>query len=263
MAKEGGQLVTLKEKSASVRSWLVENKAKLSLPKDIDPNDFINTAVFAITQNSRLGECDNITLIKSILQASRLGFEVGGPKQECHLVPYKKTCQLIPGYQGLRELAYRSGQVKLIWAEVVCANDTFSIELGTERHLKHSPAEGERGDRRGVYAVAIMKDDTRHFTYMSRKEVETIRSKSLAFRSGGDTPWKDPAFEDWMWKKTAIKQLCKDLPKSSEDKRLAQAVRIDDQADANVPQSYDMDIDFDVVEEEEDKSTLDQFAEER
>lgn len=265
MAKEGGKLITLKQKCENIRGWLINNKAKLSLPKDIDKTDFINTAVFAINQNPRLGECDDITLVKCILQASRLALEVGGPKQECHLVPFKKTCQLIPGYQGLRELAYRSGQVKLIWAEAVHEADDFAIELGLERKLTHKPVTGkERGALVGVYAVAQLQNDTRHFVYMSRKEIEAIRGKSAAYKAGGDTPWKDSVFEDWMWKKTAIKQLCKDLPKSTDDKRLAQAVRLDDQADANVPQSYDMDINFDVVEGngDEGKSTLDQFAEE-
>jgi hypothetical protein len=43
-------------------------------------------------------------------------------------------CQLIIGYRGLEKLAWQSGEVESIDAEVVCKNDTFIFRKGTEVH---------------------------------------------------------------------------------------------------------------------------------
>jgi recombination protein RecT len=58
---------------------------------------------------------------------------------EAYLVPYKETCQLIPGYQGLMKLARNSGLVEDIYAHEVRAKDRFEMTLGLERDLIHEP----------------------------------------------------------------------------------------------------------------------------
>ena len=44
------------------------------------------------------------------------------------------------GYKGLLDLAYRSGEVSVIQAHVVCEGDEFEHTLGLEPTLVHKPA---------------------------------------------------------------------------------------------------------------------------
>ena len=91
------------------------------------------------------------------------------------------------------------------------------------------PNLDERGPLRAVYAVARMKDAERVFVVLGRQEVEKVRKASKAGDSG---PWV--SWEEEMWKKTAIRRLCKYLPLSPEMQR---AISLDEQADAGVAQS--------------------------
>ena len=78
------------------------------------------------------------------------------------------------------ELLRRTGQLSDIYAYPVYSNDEFNIEYGLERKLTHKPAfnnpEG-RGEIVGFYSVAILKDGTRAFEYMTKAEVEAHEEK--------------------------------------------------------------------------------------
>ncbi|MBX7450395.1 recombinase RecT [Mycolicibacterium sp. 3033] len=158
------------------------------------------------------------------MSAAQLGLEPG-PLGEAHLVPFRDgksgdyIVQFIPGYKGLVKLAWQSGQMADIWAEVVYENDEFDYTLGLNRDLVHKPARTVRGKPVYVYAVAKLKDGGTPFVVLAVEEVESIRSRSKAGKNG---PW----VTDWaaMAKKTAVKQLAKWLPLSSE---FASAITLD------------------------------------
>ena len=64
-----------------------------------------------------------------------------------------------------------------------------------------------------------MKDGGYDLTVMNRRQVQALRERSQAYRTGGADGRKDlPWFTDeaWTWKKTAIKQLLKLAPLSVE-----------------------------------------------
>jgi recombination protein RecT len=106
-------------------------------------------------------------------------------------------------------LARRSGIVRAIRAHVVCAHDLFEYELGLDVRLRHVPVQdGERGDVRAAYAVADL-DGIRQFEVMSRAEIEAVRARSRAGKSG---PWVTDFAE--MAKKTVVRRLFKYLPKT-------------------------------------------------
>lgn len=65
----------------------------------------------------------------AIVEASSLGLELD-LRGQAYLIPFGKEVTLIPGYKGLMDLAYRSGRVTNIYAEVVCENDQFTFSLG-------------------------------------------------------------------------------------------------------------------------------------
>ncbi|MBQ4133042.1 MAG: recombinase RecT, partial [Desulfovibrionaceae bacterium] len=206
---------------------------KSALPKHMTPERMCRVALNTIRRTPALLDCAPETLVAAIVEASSLGLEID-MRGQAYLVPFqnKKTgrreVQLIPGYKGLADLAFRSGRVSSIFAEVVCENDKFKFSLGLEPVLEHTPNLEDRGRLLAVYAVARMKDADPQFVVMGRADVERIKKASKASTSG---PWSD--WEEEMWKKTAIRRLCKLLPLSPEMQR---AVAIDEYAEAGIPQ---------------------------
>lgn len=208
-----------------------------ALPKHINPERMARIALTAFRMTPKLGECDPRSVFAAVIQSSQLGLEVG-LMGEAHLVPFGKQCQLIPGYTGLMKLARNSGLVVDIYAEAVRINDKFALKLGMARDLQHEPltapggfpaSDEERGEVVGFYAVGVLKDGSKTFVAMSRKEVEKIRDGSKGYKAAKqynkESPW-DTDFVP-MGKKTLIRSLCKWLPKSPE---LATALALDDNA---------------------------------
>ena len=215
---------------ANVTQLLTANMKAISscLPKHMTPERMCRVAVQTISRNRQLQQCTAASLVAAIIEASTLGLELD-VRGQAYLVPYKNTVTLIPGYKGLMDLAYRSGRVANIYAETVCDNDDFKFELGMYPKLEHRPNLDDRGKLRAVYAVAKLKDADPVFVVMGRGDVEKVKRSSQAATKG---PWKD--WEDEMWKKTAIRRLCKYLPLSPEMQR---AISIDEAADAGVAQN--------------------------
>lgn len=116
------------------------------------------------------------------------------------------------GYKGLIDLAYRSGEVSVIQAQVVYAGDEFEYSFGLEPKLEHKPAKENRGDATFVYAVFRTKDGGFGFDVMSVADVkEHAKRYSKAYGSG---PWQTN-FEE-MAKKTVLKRVLKYAPLKSD-----------------------------------------------
>ena len=216
-----------------------------ALPKHINPDRMARIALTAFRMTPKLAECDPRSVFAAVIQSSQLGLEVG-LMGEAHLVPFGGQCQLIPGYPGLMKLARNSGLVTDIYPEVVRMNDKFALKLGMVRNLEHEPlttaggfpaSDEERGEVVGFYAVGVLKDGSRTFVAMGRAEVERIRDGSRGYQAARkykkESIW-DTDFAS-MGLKTAIRRLCKYLPKSPE---LATALVIDEQAGR---QKFDLD----------------------
>ncbi|MEQ1526444.1 MAG: recombinase RecT [Gallionella sp.] len=208
-----------------------------ALPKHINADRMARIALTAFRMTPKLAECDPRSVFAAVIQSSQLGLEIG-LMGEAHLVPFGSQCQLIPGYTGLMKLARNSGLVVDVYAEAVRINDKFSLKLGMERDLQHEPlsapggfpaSEEERGEVAGFYAVGVLKDGSRTFVAIGRAEVEKIRDGSKGYQAAKkykkDSPW-DTDFAA-MGLKTAIRRICKYLPKSPE---LATALALDDNA---------------------------------
>lgn len=183
------------------------------LPAHLSADRMVKIAITAAIKNPKILQCQPETVMMSIMQAAELGLEPGGALGEGYLVPYGATCQFIPGYRGLINLARRSGQILTIEAHEVRANDKFEAEFGLDPRLIHSPLiVGDRGDVIAFYAVAILKDTPRpQYDVMTKAEVDAIRARSKASGSG---PWVTDYNE--MGKKTVIRRLAKMLPLSVE-----------------------------------------------
>lgn len=183
-----------------------------ALPRHMNPDRMARLATTVLRQTPALARTTPESFLGALMTASQLGLEPG-PLGEAYFVPYGNACTFIPGYRGLVKLARQSGQLVDIWAEVVYEADDFTYRLGLHRDLNHVPnlTVADRGKPVYVYAAAELRDGGRPFVVMTFAEVEAIRARSKAGRSG---PW----VTDWapMAKKTAIRQLSKWLPLSAE-----------------------------------------------
>jgi recombination protein RecT len=187
------------------------------LPKHMDAERMSRIALNVIRTNPKLLECNLPSLMGGVMEAAKLGLEIGLLGQ-AYLLPFKnkKTgtieAQFIIGYRGLIDLVRRSGQVSTISAQAVHEKDHFHFEYGLEDKLEHKPALTNKGAVIAYYAIAKMKDGGYSFIVMSKEDVEKFRDKHAKAKTFG--PWVDEF--DAMAKKTVLRQLIKYLPISVE-----------------------------------------------
>jgi len=187
----------------------------------------IRVALTACSVQPKLLECNQESVALSLLSAAQAGLEPDG--YHGHLVPYKQTCQFVPDYKGLIQLALQNGVV--IDAYAVYENDTFEYALGTNPHITHVPHEGrQRGKLRCAYAVATFPNGRTKFVVATEGDIDK-RRKASASSSHKDSPWS--MWYDEMAQKTAVKMLMKFVPRNP---RMTAAVMQSDMADMGVQQ---------------------------
>lgn len=203
-----------------------KNQITAALPSHLTADRMSRIALTEIRRNPKLLECDPVSLFGAVIQASQLGLEIG--PGGAHLVPFKKQVQMIPDYRGLMALARRSGDISGFYAQIVCSNDEFDYQFGTQEFLHFKPAKSNRGEIIGAFAIAHFKEGGSQFEYMTIEDIEDIKKRSKASNSG---PW----ITDYeaMAKKTVIRQICKYLPVSVE---LQKAITLDELNDRDVEQ---------------------------
>lgn len=223
-----------------------------ALPSVLTPERFTRMVLSAVSSNPTLASTTPPSFLGAMMTAAQLGLEPNTPLGQAYLIPFRNNkkgvmeCQFQLGYKGLIDLAYRSGQISSIQAQVVYENDDFEYSFGLEPTLKHVPAKSDRGAPAFVYAVFRTKDGGFGFEVMSMDDVRAhARRYSKAYSSG---PWQTN-FEE-MAKKTVLKRVLKYAPLKSDFLRgVAQdeTVKLDLAADMyEVPaeeEEYDVEID--------------------
>lgn len=211
--------VVVKQKLMTVADFFEQKKSLIAqaLPKTITPERLIGIFTMILRTSPKLMECSQNSLIGAVIQTVQLGLQPGNIGH-IHLIPFNNKgtleCQLVIGYKGFVELVNRSGRATILTAEVVYANDQFEYEQGLNPILKHKPANGDRGEKIGVYCIAKnLLASEKVFVYIQKEEIEKIRKASKSQLSEY-SPWNTWAEE--MWKKTAVKRISKLLPLSAE-----------------------------------------------
>ena len=194
----------------------MEGEIKKALPSVITPERFTRIVLSALSTNPKLAQTTPQSFLGAMMTAAQLGLEPNTPLGQAYLIPFKNhgilECQFQLGYKGLIDLAYRSGEVSVIQAQVVYSNDDFSYSFGLNPELKHIPAKSDRGDAIGVYAMFRTKDGGYGFEVMSMDDVRAhARKFSKAYGNG---PWQTN-FEE-MAKKTVLKRVLKYAPLKSD-----------------------------------------------
>lgn len=193
-------------------SLLAAKKQELQtiMPQGVSVDKFIKTAKLAMmSQPDVLASCDEMSVYRSVMQASLMNLVAGNGFTEGYYIPYNGECTFRASYKGWVKIARRTKGVDLIRASVVYENDDFEISEMPPR-VEHKPSLGQRGKCIGAVAVAYTAKINGEyalfdFTFMSNEDLE--KARALGARNG---PWDK--WGDEMRKKTVIRRLCKMLP---------------------------------------------------
>lgn len=169
---------------------------------------FTRVALNCLLRVPDLAKCSQASVFDCMLRLSQLGLEPDG--RNAHLIPYGTTATLIIDYKGYAELVMRSGLVASIHADKVCENDTFAVNLGQVEEHKID-YRNDRGAAYAYYCRVKMKDGSAKCEVMTKAEVDAVRARSRAGKSG---PWVTDY--DEMAKKTVFRRCQKWLPISPE-----------------------------------------------
>lgn len=196
----------------------MEGEIKKALPSVLTPERFTRIVLSALSTNPKLGECSPQSFLGAMMTAAQLGVEPNTPLGQAYLLPYWNSkqncyeCQFQLGYKGLLDLAYRSGEISVIQAQVVYEADEFTYSFGLSPVLTHVPAKSDRGDPTHVYAIFHTKSGGYGFEVAS---IDSIRTHAQRYsKSFGSGPWQTN-FEE-MAKKTVLKRVLKYAPLKSE-----------------------------------------------
>lgn len=237
--KQGsGGAVTRRASRDTLRSVLEAPEARAAmervLPRHLTVDRMIGLTILATTQQPKLLECTPASVLQSVMQAAQLGLEVNGTLGHAYLVPYGRTCQLIPGYRGMIYLAKLSGALVSAESRLVYDGELFEVDYGTSPRIVHRPRfdiPRTDDDIVAVYFVATLPDGSKQFEVMSREEVNRIRARS---RASGSGPWVTDFGE--MARKTPTRRGIKYLPISNpeEARKLAMALELDTRNEVGV-----------------------------
>ena len=194
-----------------------------ALPAHITTDRFLRLLLNEMRKTPDLQRCTPESVIGAMLTASSLGLEFG-PNGECYMLPFENKrydrearseikvmeAEFVPGYKGIAKLFWQHPLASRLSAEYVCERDHFEWDKGLHPFLHHKAAEGDRGKVIAYYAIVGLRGREPWFDVFTPDQIKALRNGAV----GPKGKIKDP--EHWMERKTALLQVLKLAPKSSE-----------------------------------------------
>lgn len=234
--REDGQGLATKQPQSVVDvfySASFKQQVAAALPKHIGVDAMMRVALTEVRMNPELQKCTVQSFMGALLKAAQAGLRPG-MFGEGWIIPRWSNklkameAQFQPGYQGIAQLAYRSGEVSEIHAVAVYPTDYFKYQLGSDPKIEHVPdmdAEHTAEDIKAFYAVVKLTNGGTLMKVMPRRDVDAVRDRFAPRNKAGNIvgPWASD-YEP-MGCKTVLIQCLKLAPKESE--RLATALQAD------------------------------------
>lgn len=241
---------TKSNREKTIEDWLGDPLFRASiesiLPRHLTSDRFASVALRVFKSVPGLYECTPASVLAGMIDSAQLGLEIG-LGGECWLIPYntkvgrdkwEMRAQLQIGYLGHLALAWRSGQVASIEANVATHDEVaagrFDFQHGTNAFLHHRPIYDRVLTEKTIayaYAVVWLKGSDRPiWSVLDSKQIERLRATGRSANSPAWTNWYD---QQAMAK--ALKRALKLAPKARE---LAHAIALDDEADAGKGQEF-------------------------
>lgn len=201
-----------------------KRQVALALPRHIDADHMMRIAMTEVRQLPDLQRCTPASFMAALLKAAQSGLRPGMfgegwiiPRWNSRTRTMEAAFQ--PGYMGLVQLAYRSGEVSDVTTAAVYAGDHFVYALGSDPRIEHQPdLAGQRNvdDIIAFYAVVRMTNGGKVMKVMRRSEVDDIRDRFAPRNKAGQIvgPWASDYQP--MGEKTVLIQALKFVPKDPE-----------------------------------------------
>lgn len=210
--------------TGTMRNLLEQMKPELALalPKHMTPERMARQALTVFRTTRGLDKCTPQSFLGALMTCAQVGLEPG-PQGHVWLIPFrnKGTMEVtfILGYQGMIELARRSGDLLDISAHTVFQKEVdegrFDVQYGTNGGIRHRPILfGDKGPAVGYYARATLKSGGRPFVVLSKADVDAFRRRSATQKAEASGPWNSD-YEAMAWK-TCVRRLSRWLPQSPE-----------------------------------------------
>ena len=250
------------KKISTVRQLLNRNAGsiKAALPVHMSAERFLRISLTCLQKTPKLMDCTPESFLGAVMTAAQLGLEPDGITGMAYLIPYGGKVNFQPGFQGLMDLARRSGEISQIIPRSVREGDDFRYNYGVDKdELHHVTSQAELpGDITHVYCIVRMKDGTSSFEVWPIARVEAHRKRySEASKSKKESPW-ETHFEA-MAMKTLIVRALKYAPKSVE---LKKAIAMSEMAESGIDQRLDASgFDLDLPPLEPAKTQLEKLTE--
>jgi len=180
------------------------------LPAGTDATKWTMQLATLVQKNADLLSCDPGSLLLAAYEAAELGLSLSPTLQLGYLIPYNGRARFQISWRGLVQLAHQTGYIRAFYAEVVYENDKFERQYAPKRNLFHTPAESDRGEEIGAYALVEFKDGSIDWEWADKELIERHRQHS---KQPDSLMWSK--FYEEAWKKTAIRILAKRLPLSN------------------------------------------------
>ena len=137
-AIQAAQSAQVSQKPKKMQDYIKKMQGEIAkaLPSVLTPERFTRITLSALSTNAKLAETTPQSFLSAMMTAAQLGLEPNTPLGQAYLIPFWNgknkclECQFQLGYKGLIDLAYRSGEVSVIQAQIVYENDEFSYSFG-------------------------------------------------------------------------------------------------------------------------------------
>ena len=208
---------TKKEVAAAITNETVADKlldsfnklaiqGQLTFPEGYAFGNQVKLMYTSIAQNSNLKSCSAISIGESMAEGLIQGLEID--KDQCYFIARGGKCTLFRSYYGDVKVAKETGLVKDIFARPIYEGDEYELDVDEEGLpiIKNHKTSLTNMDKEliGGYAWAVMKDGSKRYCIMTKKEIDAAWSKS-----------SDPSrnvqktFPQEMAKRTTIRRLVK------------------------------------------------------
>lgn len=184
-----------------------------ALPRHMTPDRMARIALTQLRINPKLFDCSPESFYASLMAASQLGLEPGVNGQ-CYLIPYGKTCTLVPGWRGYMDLVGRTGRAAA-WTDAVYDGDEFDYEKGDKPFIHHKPGKWAGKEAALIFTYAVGRQNSSEWPVIEVWDIDKVWAHRNKQNKVGERHYSY-AHPEMYARKIPLLQVIKYLPSSIE-----------------------------------------------
>lgn len=212
----------------------MRDEVAAQLPKGIDVDRFIRTAITAVQLAPELLTANRSSLYGALMQCAKDGLIPDGKEATIQIYntnigtrenpEWVKAASYMPMVGGLLRQMYEAG-CTYVDAAAVYEEDHFVFKRGDSPSIEHEPdiIADNPGKVIAAYAIVKLGNGETKREVMPRRDIEKVREASKASKGPGWTNWYDQ-----FAIKAVLKRIYKQLPHTNE--RLEKIIQHDNEA---------------------------------